>query len=697
MSTSVIDFKNQKRRRRTEYSKRGCRECKRRKIKCDEAKPSCWQCERLNKLCLYPEIGEKVPRVSLKQLKTFKSTKFPDRLLSTSSGDMLAADLTTQHAPQPPPPIAPHRPAMVQGYQLPPMVPTVAVQNYRTPASSISNLLNDSKLPVFDAFNRNNTSPSSVSLHIQDLPNPSLFNTPQTFQAANSSMSNESILLGDNYQFFNHEDLNVLATDLNNIVTDIMFAQNYTHKRDDSEKTPSPKSDTPAQQSAPLQVERNFPLSYIHVTKSHERLYLEEFYNEFANVILPFNSYDNTTKSYFNPARDILLKCASNEPFLLAAILAQGAKSAFTKNNLPEDEEAYCSYLSRCLKLLGPALGKSTANPPLNSSLASNIELVLLTVLLLTSSNASNTKQNWRPHLRGAKDLLLKKTQNKSSFRDSKVMVFCKFWYISIEILAGLSSKIGGTLKSNHEIDLLITAGDKHEIGILKELGLILDNGFNLLGGYHYTCVLHLRDLIKLLNVIRSEGTYNPSNTFEYIRLLAEFHEQSRIVFYNKKCILSTTDFKDGVVPSGHLLDVTTVQSEKIVISWMDLSQQLYVLAATITLLTKCFQMSYNSPQVQELTRSLILHLSFLGDTSETPRLMKCSIMMIQWPMLVAGMNCVQENHKFLTMKFFRSAAHIGSGSAGFALRKISKIWAVHESGKELDSEDENAIDVVLY
>lgn len=35
------------------YSRKGCTECKRRRMKCDETKPTCWQCARLNRECVY--------------------------------------------------------------------------------------------------------------------------------------------------------------------------------------------------------------------------------------------------------------------------------------------------------------------------------------------------------------------------------------------------------------------------------------------------------------------------------------------------------------------------------------------------------------------------------------------------------------------------------------------------------------------
>ncbi|AAS50672.1 ABL099Wp [Eremothecium gossypii ATCC 10895] len=48
-ASAVGDPKRTKRK----YSRNGCTECKRRRMKCDEGKPICWQCSRLNRECKY--------------------------------------------------------------------------------------------------------------------------------------------------------------------------------------------------------------------------------------------------------------------------------------------------------------------------------------------------------------------------------------------------------------------------------------------------------------------------------------------------------------------------------------------------------------------------------------------------------------------------------------------------------------------
>ena len=66
---------------RKSYSRNGCRECKRRKIRCPEEKPYCSTCVRLGKQCSYPLAGEKVLRISRRLIKEEienmgKSTQF---------------------------------------------------------------------------------------------------------------------------------------------------------------------------------------------------------------------------------------------------------------------------------------------------------------------------------------------------------------------------------------------------------------------------------------------------------------------------------------------------------------------------------------------------------------------------------------------------------------------------------------------
>jgi hypothetical protein len=512
------------------------------------------------------------------------------------------------------------------------------------------------------------------------------------------------------FQFFDQDDLNVLASDLNNIVKGIIFESNFDKSKED--KTNSDKTSmiddassfgvNVSELQSPLgSPSRNIPFNYINLTKPHEREYLQQFYDNFSSIILPFNSFDATTKQYFNPARDIILRVSASEPFLLAAILAHGARTAYKENESTKDEEAYCLYLSKCLELLGPALADNEKKRLSGGSLTSNVEAVLVTVLLLTAANASNSLQNWRPHLQGAKDILLKNSNQYN--KASKVFIFCKSWFVALEILAGISSKIGGTLTTDEEIDSIVNSGSDYEVSILKEIGIILDNGFSIMCGYHYKCIDQFGSLIKLLNRQRESRKQNPGIKYvpepsiAYIKLLSEFYEKSEIEFINKKCIMSPKDFPNEQVPTGHLIEY--IKATDTVVSWQDTSHQAYVVAAIIKILNDFFAESYSSPQVQFLCGKLTALVSFLNkDFNIQKQLMKCSLMMLLWPMFVAGINCDQQTAKLLLLNYFKLSAEAGSGGALFAFERINKIWERRKRGlNDEDEDDEESVDLVSY
>ncbi|KAG7661993.1 uncharacterized protein J8A68_004493 [[Candida] subhashii] len=852
MSSSSNEFTDDSSQGKRIYSKKGCRECKRRKIKCDEGKPDCWQCRRLRKECSYPEVGEKVLRVSRKKLKQHEEShqyqfpqhqQQPQQLLSpvqptgqeqgfqrvrdfvpatfmqgpvkdapTQTGIQLyqspsanimvsnvgqsatvphfrgpspipqnitqlgAASIpypmtTPQYVPamlsvsqpssqpQPahmqvpvtavPPSIQPQYPPF-SGHRHPrqppvvpvspaPLVPPYQVMMQRqqqqqsqhqhpsaqqhTIATSSNVLPRPIHTPISSEQISSTSEPTSQSQleesqikrlktigsgSILSLLNDTKLSRDNSVADVSSntqkSTSQNGTSTGNGFTTppessigsFDIHDLNLLANDLNNMVSELMFELKYNedennHKKNGTE-TEECISNTNASAVKQSHHVRHIPIDFIKFNNPTDTSYLEEFYNEFSNIILPFSSYDRETKCYFNPARDIILVSAANENYLLAAVLANGARSLFTRTKVQKHEEAYCIYLSKCLKLLAPALSAD------DKRLTSNIESVLLTVLLLTTTNASNLKQDWRPHLKGAKDLLLKNSMKK--IKSSKVLIFCKCWFVTLEILAGISSQKGGTLQTDEDIDLLINSGDAHEQEVLKEIGIIVDKGFNIMGGYHNDCYDYFGDLIKILNKIRNNrNDFDPSDSFEYMRLFAKFQGLTELVFIKKQGLSKPQDFQK--IPQGHLVDCITINEEQFVVSWMDVCHQSYVMACMITLLNECFKEDYTSPQVQLLTNTIVGYVSYLAKFDTTTgvpeQAIKCALMMLQWPMLVAGKSLIQNELKDTVQKFFYISGQIGSGGASIALKRVRNIWLKHENKITSEEDDSETEDLVSY
>ena len=635
---------------RRSYSRQGCRECKRRKIKCPEEKPACSTCVRLGKSCSYPLAGEKVLRISRRLIREEienlgKSTQFlpvqynvPKRLQSEAKdggaekGSPRAATPTATpiEAPTaaPPPPTAP------------PLINTPNVGPTFTP---MPNPLTESPEPQRRSL-----------LNIENLIN-----------------NNHD----DHLDFLNGTDLNMLTNDLSNLVNEIMEFQNIPLQEDFQFDffNNTPFNASPLEQHPPYHSQlhihdefiRNVPIDYIKLKRKHELLYLEQFYNNFANIIEPFNAYHAPTKTTSNPARDIILKTASTEPCLLAAVLAEGAKTSFMKYKQPEDEKAYGAYLSKCLKLLEPA--KEVTN------LNANIEGVLLTLLLLTAATATSTQQ-WRPHLTGCKDLLLKISTSNYMANISKVFVFCKYWFISIEILAGLSTNIGGTLQTDYEIDHLMSCGSEYEIGILRELGVITDQGFNNLMGYHNTCIACFRDLFKLLNRYRLESDTLAMDSLQNMKILSDFYHQTTIVYIDSKGIIPESELHKYT--PGLPIEEIRVDNASFWLSWQDISHQSFVLSSIILILTRFYRLEPTNPNVSQLVDKIVSFINYLYNFSDVQQhASPFLLLMIQWPLLITGLQARREDQQLLLLKYFAMVGQIGAATATVSVNMLKKQW----------------------
>ncbi|KAK6455613.1 fungal-specific transcription factor domain-containing protein [Scheffersomyces xylosifermentans] len=681
--------KQQEKDSKRDYSRGGCRECKRRKIKCDEGKPFCSQCTRLKKHCAYPKIGEKVLRVSKKYLEKnptpahehtkpltiqlYRGPDFGKRKSKAQKIEMKSSGIESSLSLK-----------KSESIKVKKSSSQEITNSNTTASSSIFNLLNNANSPrIADTETYAN---SKI-----EAPTPGGYIDHSSTQMSSTP---SSLIVGDMYS---HEDLNLLASDLNEIVNDIMFAGNFDPNEFNIDQIPfnGLTQESPNSQTIPFNdvIPKHVALEYINVRTTDERVYLKEFYEEFAMQVLPFGSYDEYSKSYANPLRDVLLKYASKEPFLLAAVLAQGAKSSYRKSFLQKDQEAYGSYLSTCLQLLGPALSRNR-DKKVKNDMVSNIETILLTVLLLTSSNATTTTQSWRPHLKGAKDIILKATNSK--IRSSKTLILCKVWFADFEILAGTSSSLGGTLKTDEELDAVLNFSDPYEITVLKEFGIVLENGFNIMFGYNIQCAHLFRDLLKILNKKRQDSSdFKADDSDEYLRLISGFYGVLNVKYIDSSQVM----VEDVTGNYPNLIDIIRTDKGNISLSWMDTAQQAYALAGLLTIFTHILGHSYQSPFIQNLNSRIVAYISFLEGCNGVPQQqIKYSLSMIQWPMTEAGLNCIDPAERLILTKFFSFSAQLGSGSAEIALSRIEKAWTRHDTGKEVDTDDgENNVDIVAY
>lgn len=436
--------------------------------------------------------------------------------------------------------------------------------------------------------------------------------------------------------------------------------------------------------SPPFDSERifqtNVPMSYISLSGLNH-FYMKEFYNDFSKIILPLQAKENGVTC--NPVRDILMIHARDSYYLLYALLACGARTSHRKTSLPEDLSSYKAYLRHCLTSLTTAM---------DQQFNSKLDSILLTILVLTCDNASNKSQAWRAHLHGAKDLLFKKSYTNQK-PQSMTFLLCRAWYSSIEILAGLVSANGGTLQSNEELDLLTLPNDQKEAATLRELKIVSPEGVSLFHGYSMELVVALKDLIKLLrNENKSRVHYS-----KIIDLLARLNKQlSFQVISGAGIIPETHQYHPKNVRQDNLnhanIEIISIDGNKIAVSWLDIVHRSYTLASLITISTKLLNMKKECEMVQGMVRDLLDTAFFLDATNDSSK-SYCSFL-LQWPILVAGLNSIEEPDKIKVETFFRLLAELGSGSAGFVLVRMRKVWL---KGLKFEQETPDQVDIVPY
>ncbi|GME79167.1 unnamed protein product [Ambrosiozyma monospora] len=217
-----------------------------------------------------------------------------------------------------------------------------------------------------------------------------------------------------------------------------------------------------------------WPLTSSHIS------YLKIFITKVQMNLLPF-----TTTFMHNAIINSFLLQAKNAPHLLFALLAISARyESYQASKLPTMDEATKKkikyhnklrsyYVSSCLKSLDSILHSKP-------KILNNIESLLMTILILACDYSASAGSQWRTHLKGAKDLIIKYCKFKPITLELSIIWL--FFY-SMETLAGLSIPSGGTIHDFDELrDFLDVAKSEND-----KVGLTLKK-------YRFLCAGHYVD-----------------------------------------------------------------------------------------------------------------------------------------------------------------------------------------------------------
>lgn len=562
------------------------------------------------------------------------------------------------------------------------------------------------------------------------------------------SNSNNNLSLNYDFQIFNNDISTspyLISSLLNNGESNSNngLINNNNNNNNNNNSSPSTNIFLMSRSSIPHINICKFSLLNIHMD------YLKLFYNDFSRVILPLcplgiideiienkddcnnissssssPSANKTNISNINPARDFILYYALKESYVLAAVLACGALSAYRRSKSIVDESKYCSYLSTCMSLLGQSLNEEANTTTSNKNDSEKnqhklkqkqkqkqkgkMEGMIITTLLLTSYNASSNVVKWRPHLETAGRLLihssnyytneiLNNDSESNNIIERETLAFCRTWFFSIEIIAGLTSSLGGTMHDQdwdilekwvYDDSYLLRCLRINWINLNNKIEPEINEDFNLMLGYSNNLMIITGKLCRIMKSIRIE---NKKITFNEISWFLTTLESKEIKDYY---ILSNTaylnkDFKFNInlgipIESIEKFDDIEENGDIVYLSWWDICYQGHRMSAIILTLTVLLKLDKNHFLVINAIEETIQYLKFLKTKK---KIKSYELMMFQFSVFLVGKWTTINEHRKLVSKYFSDLHDFGNIGALYSMQKLEKIWR-----NEYDHEEEDII-----
>lgn len=480
--------------KKRKYSRKGCKECKRRKIKCDEASPSCHNCSRLHKVCVYETAAR------------FKVGDGTSNDSGMERSELLAA-LKFGGAPG------------QLHFELPEYPPFPSHNNISGHNISGPNNANGTG----DALLEKITPPQS---------------------AAEFSPTPEMQHLFDEASVLVHEINHIIGPDISDLLTSHYAPAKPAEMFGESMFVHDLHSDayvSPSGINEQLLLSNSQLIQHCIVENALTGVHIDYLRTltstELSYHLFPFASLIET-----NEVVRLLLSYLRKCPYLLTSLLAISATFQFNQTGEPAHDHARQQYTLACFKALGDAFAEN-AGFSNAASLSSNIEKLLLTILVLTSYFTATTSlltdnfvTSWRVHLKGARDLLLNYSNSKVHHERhmSGGLALAKCWFFAIEHAAQTNTSMGKKagavqqqvhthdiyaaeppLPTNHEYGPFIDTGFCDDTNVSYRDALIRANllilsdtmpNFNLYWGFSMATVKCLVTFLALTDAVRTRG-----------------------------------------------------------------------------------------------------------------------------------------------------------------------------------------------
>lgn len=606
--------------KKRKYSRKGCLECKRRKIKCDENQPDCGHCVRIEHACVYPDTDApkkpRKPRVCVKSKQfQFVSNDLYSKELRKMKQSYLR-DEAVKEEPDTTPALDP-----VNGADMLPMPGDnenfFLDENILDNATSLVHGLADFDFldlnPVVGAPEPNSLKPFHSNI---------ILNTPRN----NNMFFDENELeayLEDNSKFSNPD----LESMWNSIPIIDTPRQNFKHEQSNIDL-----------------IEK---IVLIYKLSDPEIAYFKEItYTDLIFYIYPYG-----TSVEDDEIIRILLEYIIGFKCLLYAMIALSASCCYTKTKEQIHESNYKKYSTICMKLLVGAFGDLKNN----KNLLRNIEGLVLTVIILAMIFAdvacmdfSNVGNSWTSHLNGARDLINK--YNKAKFHnpskdssESPGITIAKLLYFNYDWISKLNTSpenLNTYEFSNNSIFL-----DSSHFGYaenacfhnsLRKLGVLISASatlscFNLYLTLTEEVVYAIEELIVVTRKTKAGCTgteyrqIEPMELMKVMRLIDEASKQEIVPLIKTSPNMSIPlaspahpDYPDNgrkvyLPPAAYAEDYDD-EGKKFYYSTCDVSQQLHVYFLYLKVLTTpgLLHLPRRHPMIKETVKKVIGLMYFL-------------------------------------------------------------------------------------
>ncbi|KAA8906974.1 hypothetical protein DIURU_000658 [Diutina rugosa] len=388
------------------------------------------------------------------------------------------------------------------------------------------------------------------------------------------------------------------------------------------------------------------------VTKQHLTEPHITYLDLLSNGDMSYNFFPFAASIDSNGVVKLLLDRASECPYLLTALLATSATFRYNQTGRKVHSEARQKYLKICLLSLSDAFTnhiKTEGLGPLQQSQAQDIENLLLTVLVLTSTfssmaySSSLVMNSWQIHLHKARDVLMSYSSITSSKQFlSNGFALAKMWFFSAEAMASLFSPFGGVLSYDSETadvhaKLFLQNGCYDEASdplynlVLRRIGMLTTptnprvTEFSLYLGVTVNLIRISFEIAKALSYCRKypDDGYDPTDAAKIVVAIERTAQEEICPGFNRETYeipLDSPAHPKYIGPDRQVYTKAAYwwEGDKCY-SWFDLSQQTHLDAHYLQLVCTqgLFGARRSSGVMKRIIRKLIRSLRFIKSRSK--------------------------------------------------------------------------------